>query len=194
MDGTNEGCDLIHSFSPLVYIDSSEPMGASRGRNIGASSIPKYRRQQRVCFFDDDVWLAKGWDTAIEQVLDAVPGCVVSAYAHPFNHPLGLYDIGGVQFHAAGVLSTVNMAMSWEMWDDIGFFQEPGGASGSEDVAFCRTAIEKGYGLATTHPHRLIHTGLVSSKGERIVGYELLQEQNKKLEEVYGVRGQVIYG
>src|SRR3990167_4417295 len=37
-------------------------LGASAARNIGASSVPKYRRQEYVCFFDDDVYCVPGWD------------------------------------------------------------------------------------------------------------------------------------
>lgn len=188
MDGKNEGC--IDYLKPLTYIDCSEPMGASRARNIGAASIPKYRRQKRVMFLDDDVLMCPGWDTRIEGVMEALGhGAVVSGHSHPYNHPLGQYDQGGVRYHAAGVLSTVNMAMYWEVWDDVGWWKEPGGVGGSEDVDWCARAVAKGYGLAVVEPQVILHCGTRSSNGKDIVGRDLVIARNEELVKHYGLEG-----
>lgn len=168
--------------------------GASASRNIGASSIPKYRRQSHVMFIDDDCYFTKWWDARIEEALALDSKMIVGAYAHPYNHGLGEYEIDGVRLEAAGVLSTVAMAMDWSVFDECGPWDEPGGSGGSEDVAFCARAVKAGYGLSVVSPHAVIHAGLHSSSGAPIVGIELLQQQNLKLEQAYGITGDVLYG
>jgi GT2 family glycosyltransferase len=96
--------------------------------------------------------------------------------------------MGPAHVEAAAVLSTVNIAMPWKVWDKVGPFIEPGGPGGSEDVDWCRRATKLGYGFAVTDPHCVIHTGLVSSSGKQIVGYEQMVEQNKRLQELYGIK------
>lgn len=164
-------------------------LGASAVRNIGASSIPKYRRQGYVCFFDDDVYCCRGWDKRLEEVLNGSP-CAASAHAHPYNHTIIGSCSGGL---FTTVLSTVNIACSWGMWDDVGFFAEPGGPGGSEDVDWCRRATGKGYGLVVTSPQCIVHTGITSSRGQPIVGADLVMARNKELEQLYGVEGSVRY-
>jgi hypothetical protein len=176
-------------YRPVIGADTTivnvTSQGASAARNIGASSIPKYRRQDRVMFVDDDIYAMPGWDSRLFSSQDLV----VSGHAHPYNVPLAEYrlpTIGTIQ--AAGVLSTVHMTMMWEIWDDVGFFVEPGGAGGSEDVEWCKRAVNKGYGLAVTEPQCIMHTGLTSSVGDPIVGYDLMVAQNEKLREHYHVQ------
>lgn len=166
--------------------------GASASRNIGASSIPKYRRQSHVMFLDDDVYMLPKWDERLEEAFLLFKDLVLSGHSHPFNHPVMKYGYpGGVEFHSARVLSTVHMAMPWDIWDDVGFFSEPGGPGGSEDVDWCARAAEKGYGFAVLDPHCVVHCGLTSSSGKQIVGYGLMVEQNHKLVESYGLTGKV---
>lgn len=170
-----------------VTIKTTKSVGASAVRNIGAGSIPKYRRQQYVMFIDDDVYMVPGWDIALETALAQYPGAVISGYSHRFNQPLGSYH----RVKSAGVLSTVHMAMHWDIWDDVGYFVEPGGPGGSEDVEWCARASAKGYGLAVTEPQCAIHCGLTSSAGEPIVGRDVMLEQNNNLLESYGLAGKV---
>src|SRR5215471_13735083 len=141
--------------------------GASRCRNIGASSVPKYRRGQYVMFVDDDVYMCPGWDERFTKLVQHID--VVSGHAHPFNHTVldERHD-----YIMTTVLSTVNLFMPWETWDQVGYFAEPGGPGGSEVVDWCKRAQEHGSMLLVTKPHCVIHTGLTNSKGEWIVGYE----------------------
>lgn len=169
-----------------------EQQGASAARNIGASSIPKYRRQSHVMFIDDDVYMCPRWDEKLKSALSVYDNSVVSGHAHPFNLPTGSMRYQGSPVQSAGVLSTVNMCMPWEIWDDVGWFVEPGGAGGSEDVEWCGRATKKGYGLLVTEPQCVIHTGLTSSNGKQIIGYDLMVEQNKRLVEHYRLEGKVV--
>ena len=163
-------------------------VGASAARNIGASSIPKYRRGDYVLFLDDDVWLAPEYDTTLIKMAEALPRHLISLYGHPFNqeedrgHDLAKFPL---------LISSVCVFMPWSAWDEIGFWTEPGGPGASEDCEYCSRAKKLGYEFAVSNPHRLIHAGITSSKGEPIVGSDLLKEQNRKLEEFYGAR--VIY-
>ena len=173
------------------------PAGASASRNIGASSIPGYRRQEHVMFIDDDVYFCPGWDTRLKDTLAALSGAVVSGHAHPFNHSIDRYVLvrpnhEAIPVESAGVLSTVHLSMSWSIWDDVGYFVEPGGPGGSEDVDWCSRATKKGYGLAVTDPHCVIHCGLTSSGGQKIVGYDLMVKQNLRLIHDYELGGQKI--
>ena len=164
--------------------------GASAARNIGASSIPKYRRQTHVCFFDDDVYCAPGWDERLERALmgSSHKICAVSGHAHPYNHTiLGSWK-GSL---LTTVLSTVNISCSWEMWDDVGWFSEPGGPGGSEDVDWCLRATEKGYGLAVTDPQVVIHCGITGSGGKPIVGQDLVVARNEELVKLHKLEGKV---
>jgi GT2 family glycosyltransferase len=172
-----------------------EKRGASASRNIGAGSIPVYRRQKVVMFLDDDVFMP-GWDERMGRVLTMDDRMVASGHAHPYNHALGpLRDpAGSVIGCMAGVLSTVNFTMPWSAWDDVGPFIEPGGAGGSEDVDWCARATRKGYRLAVTEPMCVIHTGITSSNGKQIVGYDLMIKLNGRLVREAGLRGQVDFG
>ena len=198
-DSPTHSAQINKLIGRYTIIINSKQVGASRSRNIGASSIPKYRRQEHIMFVDDDIYAMPGWDELLERTLKATEdvkqarGVAVSGHAHPFNHHIGLYEFGGVRMNAANVLSTVHMAMPWYMWDVVGFFCEPGGPGGSEDVDWCRRASEKGYGLAVTEPQCIVHCGLRSSSGKQIVGFDLMMEQNKRLIEQYGLTGKVQY-
>lgn len=175
-----------------LIVTEKDKVGASRSRNIGASSIPKYRRQSHVMFIDDDVYMCPHWDEKLELALSVYDNSVVSGHAHPFNLPTGEMRHKGVSVQSAGVLSTVNMCMPWEIWDDVGWFVEPGGAGGSEDVEWSGRATKKGYGLLVTEPQCVIHTGLTSSNGKQIVGYDQMVEQNKRLVGHYRLEGKVV--
>ena len=167
-------------------------LGASASRNIGAASVPMYRRQEYVCFFDDDVYCCPGWDRQIEELLPGGPfnTVAVSGHAHPYNHTVIQRVKGGIR---TNVLSTVNIACPWSMWDEVGWFAEPGGPGGSEDVDWCVRATRKGYGLTVTEPQCVIHCGLTSSSGKPIVGADLVMARNRELEKLYNLEGKVQY-
>lgn len=184
--------------TPSSFVVNPTPQGASASRNIGASSIPKYRRQEHVMFIDDDTYLLPGWDDHLERAAKALDGqAVLSGHAHPFNQSLGEYRLPGhiqtVILQAAGVLSTVHLLMPWTIWDTVGYFVEPGGPGGSEDVEWCARATKLGYGLAVTDPMCVVHCGLTSSSGQKIVGYDLMMEMNKGLNQTYAA-GRIVYG
>lgn len=175
-----------------TWIFNGAKPGASACRNIGAASIPPYRRQDRVVFFDDDIYACPGWDTMLEHALDAFPDLVVSGHSHPFNQSIAKCRKDGLELDAAAVLSTVNIATPWHIWDQVGPFAEPGGPGGSEDVEWCARAAELGIGFAVTSPQCILHCGLTSSAGTQIVGHDLMVEQNNKLIEQYGLKGVII--
>lgn len=191
-DGYGHGVDCFNLDTDLnecnQLIVNLHPQGASASRNIGAASIPKYRRQEHVMFIDDDVYMCSKWDEYFEHVSNFFrPGSVIiSGHAHPFNHTV-LRDTR--DFYVTNVLSTLNLYMSWSLWDDVGFFLEPGGPGGSEDVDYCRRATEKNYNLAVMKPQRVIHCGLTSSSGKQIVGYDQMIKQNDALVELHGLQG-----
>lgn len=170
---------------PEYIIHNTARQGASAARNIGASSIPKYRRHDHVMFIDDDVYMLPGWDSLLMSTMREFRRAVISGHAHPYNISTGLYESKGVRVHAAGVLSTVHMVMPWNIWDDVGCFVEPGGPGGSEDVEWCRRASARNIGLAVTAPMCVVHCGLTSSSGSRIVGYDLMMDMNRKLIQEY---------
>src|SRR5262245_1799757 len=58
----------------ITYISAPPYSGASRCRNIGASSIPRYRRGQYVMFVDDDVYMCPGWDEILIKVSKGLNG------------------------------------------------------------------------------------------------------------------------
>ena len=173
--------------SPIVpyLIINRSPKGASRSRNMGASSIPKYRRQKYVMFMDDDIYLCPGWDRNLIQALEKYPGTIVSGSSHPYNHTVE--DYGEVE--STNVISTPHMIMTWGLWDSVGFFTEPGGVGGGEDVDYCRRATQKGYGLLVTKPQCVLHCGVTSSNGQPIVGADWVRERNQQLIEHYGLQG-----
>lgn len=189
-----------------TLIRNNGRQGASASRNIGAGSIPKYRRQEHVLFLDDDVYMAPGWDQRMFQLANWEPRSIISGYSHPYNQA----EPGGRKFtkrNAQGelvtldekrwgvplVISSVAMMMPWRIFDDVGPWDEPGGPGGSEDYAICMRAKDKGYGFAVTDPQCVIHTGLTSSRGEQIVGYKELASQNWDLIDLYGLRGKVTF-
>jgi len=182
---------------PERIIYQTSQRGASYCRNVGAGSVPKYRRGKYVLFLDDDVYLMKDWDSTLLGVADTLPdhhfdefqkGFIASLYSHPFNHLDDMTHIDGIHFGCPQLISTVCMLMPWHVWDTIGPFDEPGGAAGSEDYALCMRAKKEGYGFAVTDPQLCIHTGLASSNGEKIVGYNELRRQNENLIRDYKIQ------
>jgi hypothetical protein len=166
-------------------------LSASACRNIGAGSVPKYRRQQWLMFCDDDVWFAPKWDVILMDLTKLYPRHIISAYGHPFNIEDARPGVVCAKFPI--VISSVCPLMSWGAFDEIGWWIEPGGPGSSEDVHYCARAAKLRYGFVITNPHRAIHTGLTSFYGGKIVGYEHLVAQNKRLEALYGVTGKVVY-
>ena len=177
-----------------TYIVNVNRAGASASRNIGASSIPKYRRQEHVCFLDDDVYACPKWDEKLEDLAKAYPRAIVSGHAHPFNQDEPAIALGFPPCRIPLLISTVNMVMPWSLWDDVDFFVEPGGPGGSEDYDYCMRAKAKGYRFAVTDPHCIVHCGLTSSRGQQIVGYDLVMAKNKELVKNYGLEGKVVFG
>lgn len=194
----------------MTVIVNPESCGASRSRNIGAGSIPKYRRQDHVMFLDDDVYMCNKWDEKLLELATAKdldfsdtefpanykPNSIISGYSHPFNQCSDgrmVTEYGWRLYGIPLVISSVAMMMPWTVFDDVGPWNEPGGPGCSEDYAISMRAKEKGYGFAVTSPHCAIHTGLISSKGEPIVGYKELCEQNDKLLDFHNIRGRVIF-
>lgn len=183
-----------------TVISNRTSQGASASRNIGAASIPKYRRHKHVMFIDDDVYMLPGWDQRIEETLDRARcreiTAVISGHAHPFNKALFRVELSfgpDLFVDVAPVLSTVHLAMPWSIWDDVGEFIEPGGPGGSEDVHWCARAEKRGYGLAVTHPMCVVHCGLTSTSGKQIVGYDQMMAMNTELVAEYGLQGKVAF-
>jgi GT2 family glycosyltransferase len=179
-----------------VLINTSDRVGASAARNIGAGSIPKYRRQQHVLFLDDDVYMVNRWDEKLMQLAAACPIDIISGYSHPYNQ-LELcsliLDDREFNFGRPLVVSSVAMMMAWKTFDDVGPWDEPGGPGGSEDYAICMRAKDRGHDFAVTDPQCVLHTGLMSSTGTAIVGYKELCEQNDKLLDFWNIRGRVVF-
>ena len=174
----------------MTIITHCKRQGASASRNIGAASIPKYRRQPHVMFSDDDCYYARGWDEKLMELATFCDRSIISAYSHPYNQcELMEYSWNGINHGVPLVISTVNMMMPWALWDDVGYFCEPGGPGGSEDFDYCMRAKDKGYGFAVTHEQCVIHCGLTSSSGKPIVGYREMVEQNERLVKLYGLDG-----
>lgn len=180
---------------PSVLLDSTiflGNVGASRARNVGASSVPKYLRQNKVCFFDDDIFAVPGWDKSLEAVANFFPYGIISGHSHPYNSTI----INDLQFaKTTTVISTVCFMMDWATWDNVGFFSEPGGSGGSEDVDYCKRAVEENPArkLVLTSPEVILHVGIHSSNGTPIVGSELVMERNRELERVHNIVGKVRY-
>jgi GT2 family glycosyltransferase len=188
VDGSHDSGFLSWDVSRLIY--NGQRVGASRSRNIGAGSIPKYRRQKYVLFLDDDVYMCPRWDEKLMELAKFCDSSIISGYSHPFNHcePME-YSWNGVNHGEPLVISSVAMMMPWSIFDDVGPWDEPGGPGGSEDYALCMRAKDKGYGFAVTEPQCVIHTGLTGSNGKPIVGQKELIEQNEKLIALYGLEG-----
>jgi GT2 family glycosyltransferase len=186
---------LAHDDS-MTIITRCKRQGASASRNVGASSIPKYRRQSHVCFVDDDVYACPRWDEKLTTLANYEPlrQSILSAHSHPYNkaegHMVNDVNRSGHWYYAVPlVISTVNMMMPWALWDDVGYFCEPGGPGGSEDYDYCMRAKAKGYGFAVTEPQCCLHTGEHSSNGNPIVGWEEVRANNRCLVELYGLKG-----
>lgn len=188
-----DGCSAIAACQeadvlPDRVIFQPDLQGASRSRNIGAGSTPEYLRKDALMFVDDDIYAVNGWDSHLSACLEHRKRTAFSGHAHPFNHTI-LGDTRHLGYQITTVLSTVNITCPWEMWDTVGWFQEPGGAGASEDVDWSRRATAAGYDLAVSQPHCIIHCGLTSGNGNKIVGYEHMVEQNKKLIGIYNLQG-----
>ena len=176
--------------SHRVVVSWDNGNGACEARNRGTTLFKQ--RQEFMMLADDDVYFVPGWDVTLVNALGAMNGLVVSGHAHPFNHGLGVYKAGGAEFEAAGVLSTVHLAMPWSIWDDAGMLHGRGGPGGSEDVEWCKRVVDLGFGLAVTRPMCVIHCGFTNSVGGALVGEEHMRKMNDELIELNGLQGKVI--
>jgi len=150
-----------------------------------------------VMFVDDDVYMCPGWDERLVEVYNQTNSLnkhgiksIISGHAHPYNHTV-VED--WKNFIKTTVLSTVHLFMDWDVWDTVGFFAEPGGPGGSEDVDYCKRATNQEMHLIVTKPQCVIHAGMTNSKGERIVGYEQVAKRNQEIQSIYGLTGKVTY-
>jgi hypothetical protein len=170
--------------------------GASAARNIGASSILKYRRGQYVMFCDDDVYFCPRWDHKLLELAHLEADSIISGHSHPYNgselrtvkNPLSFK----IPFREPLVISSVHMLMAWSLWDGVGYFVEPGGPGGSEDYDYCQRAKSRSYGLAITEPECVIHTGLTSTAGKPIVGHKEVIAHNGELIQKHGLEGKIL--
>jgi len=141
--------------------------------------------------------MCPGWDEKMIDAYERTNGpwiiSLISGHAHPYNNTVLATLRGDQKLIKTTVLSTVHLFMSWKAWDEIGYFIEPGGPGGSEDVDYCKRARNLGIGLVVTDPHCVIHTGMTNSRNEHIVGYEQVAKRNQEIEEIYGLTGKVIY-
>ncbi len=176
-----------------VLIKTSQNVGASAARNIGAGSIPRYRRLEHVMFVDDDCYFVNKWDDRLTELAYWRGASILSGYSHPFNQ-CEPFSAHGLSYGEPLVISSVAMMMPWKIFDECGPWDEPGGPGASEDYAISMRAKDRGYGFAVTSPQCVLHTGMYSSKGEQIVGYNELAEQNQKLLEIHGLTGKVVFG
>jgi GT2 family glycosyltransferase len=199
--GVNE---LIADSGAQNIILNCRRLGASASRNIGAGSIPKYRRGDYVLFLDDDVYCCPGWDRSLldcynraHSTISQLPygqigwmrekaNRIISGYSHPFNNcePRAGWS-------EPLVISSVAMMMPWAIFDEVGPWDEPGGRGASEDYAMCMRARDKGYGFAVTQEQCIIHCGITSNDGVPIVGKSELLAQNQRLIQYYGLHGKV---
>ncbi len=182
---------LLISYGDVITLRQS---GASRARNIGAGSIPRYRRQQWIMFCDDDCYFTRDWDRKLLELAELLPRAIISGHNHPYNNCVSRVSSFGLKWDEPLVISTVNMLMGWEIFDEVGPFDEPGGSGGSEDYALCMRAQKKGYGFAVTHEQCILHTGITSSNGTPIIGADLVKGNNARLEKLYGLEGKVVCG
>ena len=195
-----DGCSVMDTCTkagvvPGRIIVNPERQGASRSRNIGASSTPKYLRKDALMVLDDDVYCCKGWDGQLWEVAKSWPTAIVSGHAHPFNHTVLGWS---TNYTATTVISSVHMLIPWKVWDAVGFFAEPGGPGGSEDVDYCNRAGTvlsglTGFLFIISEPQCIIHTGVGSTSGSKLIGWEQVLENNYKLEKVHGIEGKVLY-
>jgi len=176
-----------------TFITNFHHYGASAARNFGASSIPKYRRHPYLMFCDDDIYACPGWDKPLLEASKLLPNRVFSGSAHPYNHSTGTDRFIGFCLQRASVLSTPHLFMPWAVWDRVGYFAEPGGQGGSEDVDWSKRATAAGYGLAVTDPMCIIHTGLTGSSGTPLIGSHLVVERNREIEKHYHLEGVIQY-
>jgi GT2 family glycosyltransferase len=181
------------SINQIIFLSR---VGASAARNIGASSIPRYRRGQYVMFCDDDVYFCPRWDHKLLELAHLEADSIISGHSHPYNgselrtvkNPLSFK----IPFREPLVISSVHMMMPLSLWDEVGYFVEPGGPGGSEDYDYCMRAKDKSYGFAITEPECVIHTGLTSTAGKPIIGHKEVIAHNDALIQRYGLQGKII--
>lgn len=176
--------------TPNNVICNLSRQGASASRNIGAGSIPKYRRQKHVMFSDDDCYYCPKWDSLTENTIERISPAIISGHAHPYNLS-ETKTINGFAIEVPLLISTVHFVMPWFLWDHVGFFKEPGGSGGGEDYDYCMRAKALGAAFAVTVPMSVIHCGLTTSSGREIVGYTLMQQRNAQMIADYGLQGKV---
>jgi GT2 family glycosyltransferase len=172
-DGTK---DLVKKNFPNVRFIVDERKGVSYARNTGAENT----RGEIVVYTDDDCIVGKDWLRNLiaefsNPKIGAVGGPV--RLLHPEKIPrrflvrtaLGVYDLGESVRTTRNVrkLITANMAVRREVFHKINFDTELGREGKAlfalEDIDFCESLLEHGYGLLYT-PDALVYHNINVSR------------------------------
>lgn len=164
-----------------------------------------FGRSDYLYLSDDDVWFSRpDWLSILIAAYKAAKPYgyrVIGAYNHPYNRPIDGLHVkfpireplpGGAMVPGTEIMTTMyelgmvfpvyalasqSMLMDWETWDKYGpFCDTPAGkVCQSEDVDFSNRVRAAGYKVGVISPALLVNTGITTSFGEKIPGWELVK-------------------
>lgn len=140
-------------------------------KNSGAHNFD--RKNDYVCFIDDDVAFFPGWsETLAEKLTKYNKLRIVGGVRHPFH---GVNeDWGDIQITDA--VAGYCHFMRWSTWEKMGpYHAHAKGTGQSEDWALCQEVIENGGVVGYVNPPVMAHCGITDSLGRKILGADLIE-------------------
>jgi len=175
---------LFHEFNVNVYsVEESKGTGWARNKVIEMSE-QIFTRGDYLYLSDNDVkFITPSW---LETLIDCYEEAwkhgfkVIGAYNHPYHQPIAAIRVSETHaVHEVYALALQSMLMRWEVWDKYGPFDitPVGRVRMSEDVAFTNKLREDGGRVGVVNPPLLVNTGISDSFGQRIPGWEIVEQQ-----------------
>jgi len=152
----------------LIVLRNEENLGFSKAGNQGA----KQAMGNILVFLNNDIIIKGDFITAIEKAISANPKSLIGAQLITTDTGWNVFDGQPIPYLAGWCL-----AMTREIYDDLGGFDERFTPAYYEDIDLCYSAAQKGYGLQQISLP-LQHLG--EQSGKRLPGRQKITETNRE--------------
>jgi len=175
-----EWCDDNNAY--LTREEQSVGTGVARNSVI-AESEGEYGRGEFLYLGDNDSFFYPGWSEILIKAyrVARLEGFeVLGGVNHPFHQAVSTLPIPGCcEVKQVSALALQSMLMTWDSWDRYGpFCSTPvGRVCMGEDVEFAWRIAKDNGKLGVVKPAVIVNTGITNSFGEKIPGWEMVEQE-----------------
>ena len=166
----------------LLREDKSVGTGIARNSVI-AEAEGQHGRCEFLYLSDNDIFVFPGW---LEILIKAYRFAwnhgykVIGGYNHPFHQSVAVLPVPRCcEVRQVSALALQSMLMTWDSWDKYGpFCSTPvGRVCMGEDVEFAWRIAKDNGKLGVVKPAVIVNTGITNSFGEKIPGWEMVEQE-----------------